>query len=185
MLSLLFRFWCFLSLLCTCQASDAAQLCSSKLLFQLRWSFVLVACCGAAAPPKRKTCVDELSFAFYLAGLALGSVMVGIGNSCSAATLVSGYAGFRPWLLAAGAPRQANAKNARRSSIYARFCVISGVWPRRALSWPESEIAVPATLVSGIRCFLRACCSVCDDERSPETTPRDLYLDIVCLYIYI
>ena len=133
--------------------------------------------------------MDELSFAFYLAGLALGSVMVGIGDSCSAATLVSGYAGFRlrwfPALVACGGgAAPGKRKNARRSTIYARFCVISGGWPRRALPWPESEIAVPATLVSGIRCFLRACCSVCDDERSPETTPRDLYLDIVCLYIY-
>ena len=82
-----------------------------------------------------------------------------------------------------GAAAPGKRKNACRSTIYARFCVIPGCWPRWAVSWPESRIAVPATLVSGLGCFLRACCSVCDDERSPEATPRDLYLDIVCLYI--
>ena len=36
---------------------------------------------------------------------ALGSVVAGIRDSCS------GYAGFRPWLLAAGPPRPANANS--------------------------------------------------------------------------
>ena len=35
-------------------------------------------------------------------------------------------------------------------ALYARFCVIPGFWPRWALSWPESCVAVPATLVFGL-----------------------------------
>ena len=68
--------------------------------------------------------------------------MAGILRSCS------GYAGFWPWLLAAG-------RGARKTQIYARFCVIPGFWPRWALSWPESCVAVPATLVFGLGCLPR------------------------------
>ena len=38
-----------------------------------------------------------------------------------------------------------------------RFCVLPGFWPRWALSRPESGIAVPATLVFGLGCFMRGC----------------------------
>ena len=36
-----------------------------------------------------------------------------------------------------------------------RFCVLPGFWPRWALSWPESCVAVPATLVFGLGCLQR------------------------------
>ena len=36
-----------------------------------------------------------------------------------------------------------------------RFCVIPGFWPRWALSWPESGIAVRVTLVFGLDCLPR------------------------------
>ena len=49
-------------------------------------------------------------------------------------------------------------KKGRRSYVFkigtvrstARFWVIPGFWPRWALSWPESFITVPATLVIGL-----------------------------------
>ena len=63
---------------------------------------------------------------------ALGSVVAGLLHNCS------GYAGSWPWLLAAALRRQENAKTH-----------VPGFWARWALSWPESCIAVPATLVSG------------------------------------
>ena len=72
---------------------------------------------------------------------ALGSVVAGIRHSCS------GYAGSRPWLLAAG--RRADARwhpsrpgkheNARRSTIYARFCFLSRVSLGRAVPAPTGE----------------------------------------------
>ena len=40
-----------------------------------------------------------------------------------------------------------HAKICLQNRATARFCVIPGFWPRWALSWPESGIAVPATLV--------------------------------------
>ena len=111
----------------------------------------MVACCSDCAGPcccqKRggnaKTRVDERSTGVRTLLAPLGSVVAGIRDSCSS------YAGFRPWLLyvafhGAAAPRKR--KNARRWAIYVRFCVLLGFWLRWALSWPESGIAVPATL---------------------------------------
>ena len=54
-------------------------------------------------------------------------------------------------------------KKRRRSYVFkigtvrptARFYVIPGFWPRWALSWPESCIAVPATLDFGLGCLQR------------------------------
>ena len=80
----------------------------------------------------------------------------------------------------------------------------SGFWPRWALSWPESGIAALATLVSGLGC-LHVVEFVSSADILPntsvgrvwgfkqrdleihyfETTPRDPFLGIVCLYIYI
>ena len=40
-----------------------------------------------------------------------------------------------------------HAKICLQNRATARFCVIPRFWPRWALSWPESGIAVPATLV--------------------------------------
>ena len=42
---------------------------------------------------------------------------------------------------------------------YAQFCVLPALRLREALPLPESGIAVPATLVSGLGCF-RGCCSL-------------------------
>ena len=46
-----------------------------------------------------------------------------------------------------------HAKICLQNRATARFCVIPGFWPRWALSWPESGIAVPATLVFGLGCL--------------------------------
>ena len=43
----------------------------------------------------------------------------------------------------------------RNSAIYRAVLRYTGVWPRWALSWPESCIAVPAMLVSGLGCLPR------------------------------
>ena len=108
--------------------------------------------CLLASAPRRqgnaKTRVDQrstwiLRYTGVLA--ALGSVVAGVRDSCS------GYAGFWPCLLASAPRRQGNAKT---RLIYARFCVILGFWRCWALSWPESGIAVPATLVSGLGEFV-------------------------------
>ena len=40
---------------------------------------------------------------------------------------------------------------------YAQFCVLPALRLRGALPLPESGIAVPATLVSGLGCFRRGC----------------------------
>ena len=71
----------------------------------------------------------------------LALAVAGIQDSCS------GYACFRPWLLAAGPPRRPNAKTRVDRRFTRDFA---------ALSWPESWIAVPATLVSGLAWLLAA-----------------------------
>ena len=114
-----------------------------------------------SAQPQRegnaKTRVDERSkrdWAFYLALAALGLVVAGIRDSCS------GYAGFRPWLLSARPRRQENAKTRVDERSTRRFGGqktgrLPVFWPRWALSWRESGIAVPATPVSSLGCFPR------------------------------
>ena len=81
--------------------------------------------------------------------LALNSSVAENENSCS------GYAGFRPCLVSTAPRRQGNAKT-RVLAIYARFGILPGFRPRWALSWRESGIAVPATLVFGLGCFPRS-----------------------------
>ena len=41
------------------------------------------------------------------------------------------------------------------ADLTAHAKVKTGFWPRWALSWPESGIAVPATLVFGLGCLQR------------------------------
>ena len=69
------------------------------------------------------------------------------GDSCS------GYAGFRPCLLPLGPHARGTQKRAQMSDLRA----ILRSWPRWALSLLESGIAVPATLDSGLGCFMRGC----------------------------
>ena len=54
---------------------------------------------------------------------ALGSVVAGIRDSCS------GYAGFRPWLLAAGPPRPANANSRVDRRSTRDFALYQGLNP--------------------------------------------------------
>ena len=71
------------------------------------------------------------------------------GDSCS------GYAGFRPCLLPLGRHARGTQKRAQMSDLRA----ILRSWPRWALSLLESGIAVPATLDSGLGCFMRGALS--------------------------
>ena len=93
-----------------------------------------------------KTRVDERSFAFYRWALSLPESGIAVP-----ATLVSGLGCFQR----ARHARETQ-KRAYIDDLRAIFCVIPGFWLRWALSWPESGIAVPATLVFGLGCLQRA-----------------------------
>ena len=107
-----------------------------RSLFRLRWFLALVACHVAAAPGKRKNAARFCVIPVFCPRWALSWP-----ESC---IVVPATAGFWPWLLAAGPPRwhpsrPGKRKNARRSTIYARFCFLSSVSLGRAVPAPTGE----------------------------------------------
>ena len=112
-----------------------------KWLFRLIWNFALVA-------PKHQS----------TRGWAIFCVLPGFWPRWALSRPKSGRALRRQFLAlvaCSGAAAPGKRKNACRSTIYARFCVTPGFWPRWALSWLESGIiAVPARLVSGLGEFV-------------------------------
>ena len=113
---------------------------------------------GPPRPGNTKTRLDERStrdFAFYLAfgraGLCCGRNLIELLRPRWFPALVAFHRPAAPgkrknarrWAIKNA--RRWAIKNARRWAIYARFCVLLGLWPCWALSWPESGIALPAT----------------------------------------
>ena len=108
----------------------------------------------------------------------VGSVVAGIRDSCP------GYAGFRPWLLAARPPRPANANSRVDRRSTRDFALYRGsgraAW---ALSWPESGIAVPAALVSLVAC--RGAAAQTQNDAPPRQGNAKTRVDRRCTRVFV